>query len=46
MDVKMHYDEPETRRLFVDAIAETPPDSAPVFTMTITDDLLVRGGNT
>ena len=44
IDAKMRYDDPETRRLFVDAIAETPPDNAPVFTMTVTDDLLERGG--
>jgi hypothetical protein len=37
----MYYEEPETRRRFVDAIAETPPDNAPAFTMTVTDDLLV-----
>jgi DNA-directed RNA polymerase specialized sigma24 family protein len=37
---KMAYDEPETRAAFVDAIAETPPDNAPVFTMHVTDDLL------
>lgn len=41
-DAKMAYDDPETRRQFVDAIAETPPDNAPVFTMTVTDDLLGR----
>lgn len=42
-DAKMVYDDPETRRQFVDAIAETPPGNAPVFTMTVTDDLLGRG---
>jgi len=42
-DAKMYYDEPETRRRFVDAIAETPPDNAPAFTMTVTDDLLTGG---
>jgi heme-degrading monooxygenase HmoA len=41
-DAKMAYDDPETRRQFVDAIAETPPDNRPVFTMTATDDLLDR----
>jgi heme-degrading monooxygenase HmoA len=41
-DAKMVYDDPETRRQFVDAIAETPPGNAPVFTMTVTDDLLDR----
>jgi hypothetical protein len=28
--------------MFVDAIAETPPANAPIFTMTVTDDLLLR----
>jgi quinol monooxygenase YgiN len=41
-DAKMVYDEPETRAAFVDAIAETPPGNAPVFTMHVTDDLLDR----
>lgn len=41
-DAKMVYDEPETRRRFVDAIAETAPGNAPVFTMTVLDDLLER----
>jgi quinol monooxygenase YgiN len=41
-DAKMVYDEPETRAAFVDAIAETPPGNAPVFTMQVTDDLLDR----
>ena len=39
-DAKMVYDDPETRRLFVDAIAESAPDGAPVFAMHVTDDLL------
>lgn len=39
-EAKMAYDDPETRAAFVDAIAETPPDHGPVFTMTMTDDLL------
>lgn len=43
-DAKMVYDDPETRRKFVEAIAETPPDNKPVFTMTVTDDLLTRDG--
>ena len=42
-DQKMVYDEPETRAAFVDAIAEVPPDADPIFTMTVTDDLLLRG---
>ncbi|MFQ3595035.1 MAG: antibiotic biosynthesis monooxygenase [Sphingomonadaceae bacterium] len=41
-DAKMVYDEPATRAAFVDAIAETPPGNAPVFTMQVTDDLLDR----
>lgn len=40
---KMAYDDPETRAAFVDAVAETPVDAAPVFAMTVTDDLLLRG---
>jgi len=39
-DAKMVYDDPETRRRFVDAIAEAPPNGEPTFTMEITDDLL------
>lgn len=39
-DNKMAYDEPETRAAFVDAIADVP--EGPVFTMTVTDDLLPR----
>ena len=41
---KMVYDDPETRAAFVDAIAETPADADPIFTMTVMDDLLVRSG--
>ena len=33
---------PATRAAFVDAIAEVPADADPIFTMTVTDDLLVR----
>ena len=39
---KMVYDDPETRAAFIDAIAETPIDAEPIFTMTVVDDLLVR----
>ena len=39
---KMIYDDPETRAAFVDAIAETPIEAEPIFTMTVVDDLLVR----
>ncbi|GLV21622.1 hypothetical protein TomMM35A_14790 [Sphingobium sp. TomMM35A] len=42
-DRKMVYDEPETRAAFVDAIAEVPADADPIFTMTVTDDLLMWG---
>ena len=41
-DRKMVYDEPETRAAFLDAIAETPADAEPIFTMEVTDDLLLR----
>ena len=41
-DRKRVYDEPETRAAFVDAIAETPSDAEPIFTMTVIDDLLAR----
>ena len=30
------------RAAFTDAIAEVPADADPIFTMTVTDDLLVR----
>jgi heme-degrading monooxygenase HmoA len=40
-DQKMVYDDAETRAAFVDAIAEVPADAEPIFTMTVTDDLLV-----
>lgn len=40
-DVKMVYDDPETRRLFLDAIAEAPPGGRPVFAGVVTDDLLL-----
>lgn len=39
---KMVYDDPETRAAFIDAIAETPTEAEPIFTMTVVDDLLVR----
>lgn len=41
-DAKMAYDEPDTRRRFVEAIAETPPNNEPSFVMEITDDLLTE----
>lgn len=40
-DAKMVYDDPETRRSFVDAIAEAPPNGEPAFAMEVTDDLLL-----
>ncbi len=39
-EAKMVYDEPETRRAFVEAIAEAPPE--PLLLMEVTDDLLER----
>ena len=41
-EAKMVYDDPETRAAFVDAVAEVPVNGEPVFTMTVTDDLLRR----
>jgi hypothetical protein len=38
----MVLDDPKTRAAFVDAIAETPVEAEPLFTMTVVDDLLVR----
>jgi heme-degrading monooxygenase HmoA len=43
-DARMVYDDEETRRLFNDAIAESPPDGMPLLTMDATDDLLDRTG--
>ena len=40
-DRKMMHDDSEARRLFIDAIAESPPDGRPVFAMNVTDDLLL-----
>ncbi|HKR16921.1 antibiotic biosynthesis monooxygenase family protein [Rhizorhapis sp.] len=40
---KMVYDDPEARAMFIDAVAEAPPNHEPVFTMAVTDDLLLRG---
>ncbi len=40
-DAKMAYDEPETRRAFVDAVADTADE--PLLLMEVTDDLLARG---
>jgi heme-degrading monooxygenase HmoA len=42
IDKKMVYDDPETRRLFMDAIAEVPPGNEPAFAMELLDDLLTR----
>ena len=41
-EAKMVYDDPEARRMFLDAIAEAPPRGEPSFAMTVTDDLLLR----
>ena len=41
-EAKMAYDEPETRRAFLDAIAEAPAE--PMLIMEVTDDLLQRTG--
>lgn len=41
-DQKMDYDDPPTRAAFLDAVAEVPADADPIFTMTVTDDLLAR----
>ena len=37
-DAKMVYDDPEARRMFVDAVCDAPLE--PAFTMEVTDDLL------
>jgi heme-degrading monooxygenase HmoA len=39
-DAKMVYDEPETRKAFVEAIADVPDE--PLLLMEVTDDLLDR----
>lgn len=39
-DQKMAYDDAATRSAFLDALAANPAGSAPVVTMTVTDDLL------
>ena len=41
-DAKMVYDDPETRRNFVDAVAESPANGEPAFAMEITDDLWLQ----
>ena len=41
-DRKMAYDDAETRAAFLDAVAETPIDADPIFTMTVIDGLLIR----
>ncbi len=42
-DARMVYDDPEARAMFVDAVAEAPPDGGPAFAMEVTDDLLTGG---
>jgi hypothetical protein len=39
---KMVYDDPDTRRRFVESIAEAPPNGEPSFLMEVTDDLLTK----
>lgn len=39
---KMVYDDAEARAMFIDAVSEAPPNHAPMLTMTVTDDLLLR----
>ncbi|MCF8708887.1 antibiotic biosynthesis monooxygenase family protein [Rhizorhapis sp. SPR117] len=41
-DRKMVYDDEEARAMFQDAVADGPPNHAPIFTMTVTDDMLQR----
>ena len=41
-DLKMVYDDPEVRAMFLDAVAEMPPGGEPAFAMEVTDDLLTR----
>jgi heme-degrading monooxygenase HmoA len=43
-DAHMVYDDPEARQMFLDAVAEAPPNGEPAFAMTVTDDLLLRSG--
>jgi heme-degrading monooxygenase HmoA len=43
-EAKMVYNDPEVRAMFVDAVAEMPPNGEPVFAMEVMDDLLtIRG---
>jgi heme-degrading monooxygenase HmoA len=44
-DAHMVYDDPEARQMFLDAVAEAPPNGEPAFAMTVTDDLLLRSGS-
>jgi heme-degrading monooxygenase HmoA len=44
-DAKMVYDDPQARALFLDAVAEFPPNGEPVFAMEVTDDLLTQHGD-
>lgn len=44
-DLKMVYDDKEARRMFVDAIADAPPNGEPLLTLDVTDDLLARTGH-
>jgi len=40
--MKMVYDDPEVRAMFIDAVAEMPPGGEPAFAMEVTDDLLTH----
>lgn len=44
-DARMAYDDPEVRRMFVEAISEAPADHMPLLTMTVTDNLLLLADN-
>lgn len=43
-EAKMVYDDPEARAMFLEAVAEMPPNGEPVFAMEVTDDLLTIHG--
>jgi heme-degrading monooxygenase HmoA len=44
-DRGMAYDEPATRAAFLDAVLDVPAHDDPIFTMTVTDDLLLRSSD-
>ena len=41
-EAKMVYDDPEAREMFIDAVAETPPDGAPGSAEEVAGGLLTR----